>query len=128
MTLRNDNRDKIRRAVREAYKETVMLVGVECTKEISRVQQWQGFDDLRDIVDTGQLRASQQIVFTDDDTSAEIQYNTEYAAPVHEGAVINYQNGNQRIIQPRPWIRTALSNIDFARTMSRISARKLRNS
>lgn len=124
--IRNDHRDRIKRAIRQAYKETVMLVGVECTKEISRVQQWEEFDDLRDIVDTGQLRAAQQIVFTEEDTSAEIQYNTEYAAPVHEGAVIKYKNGTQRIIQPRPWIRAALKNIDFKRTFVRISARKLR--
>ena len=124
--IRNDNRDKIRRAMREAYKETVMLIGIECTKEISRVQQWEGFNDLRDIVDTGQLRASQQIVFTDEDTSAEIQYNTEYAAPVHEGAVIKYKNGNRRTIKPRPWIRAAMRNINFRATMSRLSVRKMR--
>jgi hypothetical protein len=113
----------LKKEILQAFKETVILVGVEATKEISKPQLWEGFSDVRDIVDLGQLRASQQIVFLPGNNQlleAEIQYNTDYAAPVHNGATIRYSNGTIRRIQRRPWMLKALSQIDVKSTMTRL--------
>jgi hypothetical protein len=47
----------------QAFTETAYLLGREFTQAISE-PSWQWTDGSRDIVDTGQLRASQQLDFT----------------------------------------------------------------
>jgi hypothetical protein len=109
----------IEAAVKSAFKDAVLLAGVEATKIISRPRSWAGYPDTRDIVDLGQLRASQQIVFTSD-TSAEIRYPVAYSAPVHNGATIRFSNGNTRRIPARPWMDIALKNVPIEKTMGRL--------
>lgn len=108
--------------IREAFKKAVVELANEATKVISKPTQWQGFSGVRDIVDIGQLRASQQIVFvelTGSTYSAEIRYPVEYAAAVHNGATIRYRNGNTRRISARPWMRVAAKRKPIDVSMSR---------
>lgn len=96
--------------IEEAFKKAVVELANEATKVISKPTQWAGFSDVRDIVDLGQLRASQQIVFVSTKgrvLEAEIRYPVEYAASVHNGATIRYSNGRTRRIVARPWMRIA---------------------
>jgi phage gpG-like protein len=91
--------------------------GRECTKVISKERTWQGYEGARDIVDTGQLRASQKIDYTRDKLAIEVSYNTEYAAAVHNGATIRYNNGNTRRIPPRPWMKIAKEEMKLEKVM-----------
>lgn len=107
----------------KAFKETVMLFMRKCTEVISSPRLWAGYGDVRDIVDTGQLRASAKIRFPRDSgevLEGELSWLTEYAAAVHNGAVIRYRNGNTRIIPAREWTKIALESFDFQATYTRL--------
>ena len=70
--------------IQRAFKVSAFALGREITIWITSSDWPTG----KDIVDAGQLRASQQIVFTDN-YAAVFTWNTEYAAPVFLGAVLN---------------------------------------
>lgn len=102
------------------YKEVTDIAnkfGRECTKVISKPRPWAGFSNSRDIVDTGQLRASQKLDYYPEDLAVEVSYNTQYAAAVHNGATIQYSNGSVRTIPPRPWMKIAADSMDLEKQM-----------
>lgn len=106
------NTQQIEQAIIEAFRANVFGLSRQFSIEISR-NQWAWIDgELRDIIDTGQLRASQQVEFSSD-TSARFSWNREYAAAAHNGAV--YRNG--RTLPGRPWTRPALRNYDLEQNM-----------
>jgi hypothetical protein len=94
--------DEINAAAERAFVETAFQLGREFTRVISEPRQWDGWKGSRDIVDLGQLRSSQQVVFTKP-LEAVFSWNTEYAAAVHEG----YTLRNGKTIAGRPWTTTA---------------------
>ncbi|MGI8935423.1 MAG: hypothetical protein ACR2FS_15250 [Phormidesmis sp.] len=106
-------------AAKRAFKETAFLVGREFTKSISsNIWDWPKGQSPRDVVDNGQLRASQQLVFLSD-TRAEFSWNTDYAYYVHEG----YTLANGVEMPARDWTRHGLEQIDIPGTMARLAER-----
>lgn len=101
------NIPQLNAATEQAFQETAFLLGREFTRVITEPRTWDGFDGPRDIVDMGQLRSSQQIVFTQP-LEAVFSWNTEYAAYVHEGYILR----NGREIQGRPWTQVAIEEFD----------------
>lgn len=115
------NPGAIDQAAEQAFKETCFLFGRECTKAISS-PDWPWSDGgTRDIVDTGQLRSSQQLVFKGP-FEAVISWNVNYAAPVHEGAT--FKNGTT--IPARPWTVRARQNFNFPAVYGTIFQSKLK--
>lgn len=98
---------EINAAAEQAFKDTAFLLGREFTRVITEPRTWDGFEGARDIVDRGQLRSSQQVVFTGP-TEAVFSWNTEYAAPVHEGYTL--RNGKE--VKGRPWTQIAIQEFD----------------
>jgi hypothetical protein len=98
---------EINAATVQAFKETAFIVGREFTRVITEPRTWDGFEGSRDIVDTGQLRSSQLVVFNND-LEASFFWPTEYAVYVHEG----YTLRNGKTVAGRPWTRVALRGFD----------------
>ncbi len=121
MKIRWDAKLQTQVVLHEAFRETMMLMGVEFTKAITS-DIW-GWPDgaSRDIVDTGRLRDSYQLVINQP-TVAQHIWSTEYAAAVHEGAVL--KNGG--MLTARPWTKIGLRDNDFAEVFARIVAQKMR--
>lgn len=107
--------------IEAAFKQSVVELANEATKIISSRNHWIDNPAYTDIVDLGQLRASQQIVFdiTGGELRAEIRYPVEYAAAVHNGATIVYANGNTRRIGARPWMKRAAQRRPIDKSMAR---------
>jgi hypothetical protein len=99
--------------IESSFREVALLYGLECTKVITTPGLFPSSSE--DIVDTGQLRASQLVEFPDA-LEAELSWNTEYAAAVHEGAT--YKNG--RVLIGRPWASLAASRLDLQATFDKI--------
>lgn len=114
MTLNKMEQAKIFREVQKAFDDAVMIAANECTKIISTPQSWEGFSDIRDIVDLGQLRASQRVTLSSATSQSGkrwtglIEYTAAYAAAVHNGATIRYSNGRTRRIPARPFMEQAI--------------------
>lgn len=108
------NINQLDRASELAFRDTAFLLGRKFTEVISEPRQWQGWSGARDIVDTGQLRASQQLVFTKP-LEAVYSWSTEYAVYVHEG----YTLRNGREVSGRPWTQTAIQEFDVQGTFER---------
>lgn len=103
----------------EAFQETCFLLGREFTQVISEVGAFDTFPD-RDLVDTGALRASQQLDFISP-TEAQFSWTVDYALYVHEGYTL--RNGKQ---QPgRPWTKLALDRLDAQATFNTLLESKL---
>ncbi|HEY9697007.1 MAG TPA: hypothetical protein V6D10_07075 [Trichocoleus sp.] len=100
--------DEINTAAERAFQETAFQLGREFTRVISEPRQWDGWKGSRDIVDLGQLRSSQQVVFTNP-LEAVFSWNTEYASAVHEG----YTLRNGKTIAGRPWTTIAAQDFDI---------------
>lgn len=101
-----------RDAITDAFQEAMFLLGGEFTRQINRNKwSWPNEPTTRDIVDTGQLRASQQEQISD--SEAEFSWNVEYAAYVHEGYVS--RSGNT--FPARPWTREAIKAQPPQKTM-----------
>lgn len=98
---------EINAAAEQAFKETAFLLGQEFTRVITEPRTWDGFEGARDIVDSGQLRSSQQIVFPDP-MAAVYSWPVEHAIYVHQG----YTLRNGREIQGRPWTTIATQEFD----------------
>lgn len=111
--------DAINQASERAFVETAFLLGREFTRVITEPRSWDGFG-VRDIVDLGQLRASQQVVFTKP-LEAVFSWPIEHAVYVHEGYTL--QNGRE--IEGRPWTQIALQEFDVQGTFEQLYRRNL---
>jgi hypothetical protein len=119
MTKVTINIGKLNQAATEAFKETCFLMGNSFTQVISEPGAFDNFDG--DLVDTGQLRSSQQLEFQGDD-QAQFSWNTEYALFVYEG--YSLRNGGE---QPgRPWTTEGLKRFDAQAVFAKLLAAKLR--
>lgn len=107
-------------AIARATRELVNRLSAEYTNEIS-AEKWKWNDgNLRDIVDTGRLRAS-QTVRPAGRNRYEFSWPVEYATQVHEGTKL--KGGGEW--PARPWTRTALENVDPKKLFETILRREL---
>ncbi len=107
--------DEINAASGQAFRETAFLLGREFTRVITEPRSWEGFDGPRDIVDLGQLRSAQQLVFTGP-MEATYSWNTEYAAAV----ALGYQPRNGKYVKGRNWVEIAQQEFDIQQTFSEL--------
>jgi len=100
---------KVDRAIEDATRQTALkfstYVGLEW---ITANRNWGSPYGTRDIVDTGQLRASQRIDPIQDN-AYRIYWTAEHALYVHEG----YTLRNGRRMPGRPFASNALAAYDF---------------
>lgn len=108
-------------AIERTFKDVVLLAGVEFTRVITEPRTWEGFEGARDIVDTGQLRSSQQLTFTSP-LEAVYSWPIGYALYVHEG----YTLRNGREVKGRPWTQIALQEFDVEQKFTALYAANLR--
>jgi hypothetical protein len=104
-----------------AFKETAFLLGREFSRVITEPRYWQATGDVRDIVDRGQLRSSQQLTFTQP-LEAVYSWPVEHAIYQHEG----YELRNGERVEGRPWTTIALQEFDVQETFRRLYERNLR--
>jgi hypothetical protein len=117
----NVDASKVLGAAGQAFKETAFLLGREFTKSISsNIWDWPSGQSPRDVVDQGQLRGSQLLVFLSP-FEAEFSWNTEYAYYVHEG----YTLANGTVLPARDWTRHGQENFDVLATMTTLTERYL---
>lgn len=113
---------KLQKASREAFRETALLFGRSLTMAISSPDwNWPSAPSPRDLVDTGQLRSSQQLLFFGD-TEAVFSWNTEYAIYVHEG----YTTRSGTVYPGRPWTQKAIQEFKPFAVYEQILQDKLR--
>ena len=98
--------DEVNAATIQAFRETAFITGREFTRVITQPRGWDGWG-VRDIVDTGQLRSSQQLRFPSP-LAAEFSWPVEYATEIHEG--VTYRSGGGK--KGRPWTTVALKEMD----------------
>jgi hypothetical protein len=108
------NIPQITNAVKRAFKDTTLIFAAENIKAISEVGAFSSHPD-SDIVDTGRLRASQQI-HQIADTQAELSWDVDYALYVHEGYVMK----NGRVIVGRPWTTKTAERMNIQQTFDRL--------
>lgn len=102
-----DPQRDINRAIQGATKQLMSYLDRRFTEEISAVKwEWPNEPEIRDIVDTGRLRASQ----TREETPRGTRFSwpVEYASEVHNGGV------SRRTRQPfpgRPWTKEPLDEV-----------------
>lgn len=114
------NTQALERAIAAATQQLVNRLSAEYTSEISS-DKWKWSDgSLRDIVDTGRLRAS-QTVRQAGQNRYQFSWPVEYAAQVHEGTKL--KGGGEW--PARPWTRTALENVDPKKYFETILRREL---
>lgn len=95
---------KLDAAVAQATQDLGLWLDAQFTAEISAVKwPWPTPPQLRDIVDTGRLRAS-QTRSVEPDGSVTFTWPVEYAAQVHEGGV----DTRGRRFPGRPWTKAPL--------------------
>ncbi|MBW4648908.1 MAG: hypothetical protein KME06_09420 [Kastovskya adunca ATA6-11-RM4] len=111
----------INAATEKAFAETALLLGRKFSEVITEPRTWAGWSGPLDIVDTGRLRSSQQMVFASP-TEAVFAWSLEYAAPVHEGYVT--KNGTQ--IPGRPWTQIAQQEMNVQETFAVLYRQQLR--
>lgn len=100
-------RDDITRAAHEAIRKTGDYLEQCFVEELSDPKwAWPTAPSPRDIVDSGRLRASMQRVSRPG--SEVFSWPVEYAAQVHEGAVMT----NGRSLPARPWTREPLKEAE----------------
>ena len=100
------NGGAIKNAALRAFQTTMIELGETFQEVIEEVGAFSDFPQ-SDIVDTGDLRDSQQIKFPQPG-SVVFDWPVEYAPYVHEGYTL--QNGNE---QPaRPWIKVGLARFN----------------
>lgn len=110
---------KIVGAAERAFKETAFLLGREFTKAISsNIWEWPTGQSPRDIVDDGQLRGSQLLVFLSA-FEAEFSWNTDYAFYVNQG----YTLANGTEVPGRDWTKYATENFDIPGTAQKLATR-----
>ncbi|MEH2102564.1 MAG: hypothetical protein V7K76_22995 [Nostoc sp.] len=111
------------RALDEAFKETVFLLGREFTKSITaNIWQWPTAPSPRNIIDRGGLRSCQQISFQGLG-QATFAWPVDYSFYVHQG----YTMPDGTVIPGRPWTTYTLATFNVAGTVSTLARRKLGN-
>jgi hypothetical protein len=111
---------KVDKAIAVATQKLVNRLSAEYTSEIS-ADKWVWNDgSVRDIVDTGRLRASQTVTPAGENRY-QFNWPVEYATQVHEGTKL--KGGGEW--PPRPWTRTALENVDPKKYFETILRREL---
>lgn len=103
------NSKKLRRKAEKAFKKTCFRLGRSFTQVISEPGAFPEFPG-QDIVDTGRLRASQQLDFLSPGY-ARFSWNTAYAAFVLRG----YQKRNGQRQPGRNWVAEGLRRADIDR-------------
>jgi hypothetical protein len=94
-------------AVNKALKKTALYLDARFTEEISAVKwDFPSPPQVRDIVDTGRLRASQTRE-QQSDGSVTFTWPVEYATEVHEGGV----GLNGQRFPGRPWTKAPLEEL-----------------
>lgn len=94
-------------AVQKALRQTSLYLDARFTEEISAVKwKFPTPPQVRDIVDTGRLRASQTRVQQSDGTVT-FTWPVEYATQVHEGGV----GLNGQRFPGRPWTKAPLEEL-----------------
>ena len=104
------NEQLLREVVTEAWGRFSAFVDSELTRHITEPKwTWPQGENPRDIVDTGDLRNSQEMVIDPRPGVMEtkFRYSAPYAAAVHDGAVFKATDaeGQPRTMTARPWTR-----------------------
>ena len=97
---------ELQRAIPKAMKNLAIYLDARFTEEISAVKwEYPTPPEVRDIVDTGRLRASQ--LRTEDTETGALQFRwpVEYAQQVHDGGV---STRTRRPFPARPWTHLPL--------------------
>ncbi|MCT4368008.1 MAG: hypothetical protein N3Z28_10115 [Synechococcaceae cyanobacterium MAG-AL2] len=97
----------------DAWGRFSAYVDERLTKEITEPKwPWPNGESPRDIVDTGDLRASQSMTVASQPGTLETKYrwSAPYAPTVHDGAVFKATDaeGNARTMTARPWTREVI--------------------
>lgn len=100
------NGGAIKGAALRAFQTTMIELGETFQEVIEEVGAFSDFPQ-SDIVDTGDLRDSQQIKFPQPGSVA-FDWPVDYAVFVHEGYTL--QNGNEQAA--RPWIKVGLARFN----------------
>jgi len=100
----------LREVTDEAWGRFSAYVDSELTRHITEPKwDWPRGESPRDIVDTGDLRTSQEMVIDERPGALLTKYRwtAPYAATVHDGAVFKATDaeGNPRTMPARPWTR-----------------------
>lgn len=99
--------EEINAVIEEAKKKAMVILDRRFTEEISAVKwDWPNEPKIRDIVNTGALRASQTREETD--KGVRFSWPVEYAVQVHDGGVLKENN---RPFPGRPWTKQPLSEL-----------------
>lgn len=102
-------REEITRALPAAMRKVAIYLDARFTEEISAVKwKYPTPPEVRDIVDTGRLRASQTRIEDSKTGSIQFVWPVEYAQQVHDGGV------STRTRQPfpgRPWTHLPMQEV-----------------
>ena len=109
------NEQVLREVVTEAWERFSAHVDSELTRHITEPKwDWPRGESPRDIVDTGDLRASQTMAIDPRPGVMVTKYrwSAPYAPAVHDGAVFKATDaeGNPRTMTARPWTREVIKD------------------
>lgn len=109
------NEQLLREVVNEAWGRFSAHVDSELTRHITEPKwSWPRGENPRDIVDTGDLRASQTMAIDSRPGVMVTKYrwSAPYAPAVHDGAVFKATDaeGNPRTMTARPWTREVIKD------------------
>jgi hypothetical protein len=109
------NEQLLREVVTEAWERFSAHVDSELTRHITEPKwDWPRGESPRDIVDTGDLRASQTMAIDSRPgvMVTKFRWTAPYAPAVHDGAVFKATDaeGNPRTMPARPWTRELLKD------------------
>lgn len=93
----------VTKALERAFKKTAEDLGAKYT-EVIKTEGYFPTHPNSDIVDTGALRDSQEIIFKGG-VNVEYKWNVPYAFYVHEG----YTTRSGTVVQGRPWSQHGLN-------------------
>lgn len=96
-----------------AFELTVLEFAALLTREISDPKwEWPTGESPRDIVDTGRLRNSQEIIYIGF-LRGEIRYPVSYAEYVRTGYVIESPSGARVVFPGRDWVASAMAQFNW---------------
>lgn len=113
------NQAALNRIAQDAFQDACYRLHSEIVKVISEAGAFDGFEG--DIVDTGNLRASQQPP-TINGNEATFRNTAGYALYVYMG--FTYSNGRE--VKGRPWMELAQERLDFQKTFEILLRAKLK--
>ena len=107
-----DLAETLGKKIKAVHKKAMLAVANDLEDALNAAMNnpvWNWYGDSRDIVDTGELRDSLNIIL-DSDSDLHIFYNQDYAALVHYGGYFNpYGNPKVSLYYPgRPWVDSVL--------------------